>query len=453
MISIKSIEIFQLFGTFNHKIEFSQDDDLTILLGQNGIGKTAILRLLNMIFNHQLSRLTDIPFQEAVIEFYDNKKICIELSKGSIDEVQDYEISNGEFLLSTSCNRIAEKVKDALKSVKNYISENFKNDDEIWIDRNTGVWMTSEELVWKCYEEHPSWLIDVEDIYPVWLYQIIDECHFLFIKTQRLQTDVYSVNVGRVVPRNLLEHQNTLRLYADEMKIRLQKLQQEYGQKAAELDQSYPYRLVDNFEDMVFSKAELTSSSKMLEALDEKREQLVDAGLLNRTQWQSRQLNTNFKSAYALKAITLYIADTKEKFAIFNDELKRIELFRKLINERFLKKEITVNASDGFLVRSTITGSEIPLERLSSGEQHLLVQYFSLIFRLKEGTVVLIDEPEISLHVSWQKRYISEMMKIVKLNRMKVIIATHSPTLIGKYWAMTKELDKHIEGNGEKSEG
>lgn len=450
-MSIKSIEITQLFGTFNHKIEFSKDDDLTILLGQNGIGKTAILRLLNMIFNHQLSRLTGIPFQEAVIEFYDSKKICIALSKGTIDNVLDYDISNGEFLLSTSCNRIAEKIKDALKSVRNYVSENFKNDDEIWIDRNTGEWMTSEELIWKCYEEHPHLLIDVEDIYPVWLYQIIDECHLLYIQTQRLQTDVYSVNSSRVVSRNQLEHQNTLRLFANEMKTRLQKLQQDYGQKAAELDQSYPYRLVDNFDDLVFSKAELTSSSKMLDELDEKREQLVEAGLLNRTQWQSRQLNTNFKSAYALKAITLYISDSEEKFSIFNDELKRIELFRNLINDRFLKKEIMVNALNGFIVRSTITGAEIPLEKLSSGEQHLLVQFFSLIYRLKEGTVVLIDEPEISLHVSWQKRYISEMMKIIKLNKMKVIIATHSPTLIGKYWGVTKELDKNIEVNAEES--
>lgn len=45
---IKSITVSGLFGTFNHNIEFSQGNDVTILLGQNGIGKTAILRLINV---------------------------------------------------------------------------------------------------------------------------------------------------------------------------------------------------------------------------------------------------------------------------------------------------------------------------------------------------------------------------------------------------------------------
>ncbi len=33
MLTIKSIEIVQLFGTINHQIEFSKEDDITILLG------------------------------------------------------------------------------------------------------------------------------------------------------------------------------------------------------------------------------------------------------------------------------------------------------------------------------------------------------------------------------------------------------------------------------------
>lgn len=130
---------------------------------------------------------------------------------------------------------------------------------------------------------------------------------------------------------------------------------------------------------------------------------------------------------------------------MFDDELKKIELFRKLINIRFLKKEVNVSVDDGISVKSIETGFNIPLERLSSGEQHLLVLYYDLIFRFQEGTLVLIDEPEISLHVSWQKRFINEMMKIMEVNGMKALIATHSPTLIGKYWHLTRELDKNLE--------
>lgn len=126
-------------------------------------------------------------------------------------------------------------------------------------------------------------------------------------------------------------------------------------------------------------------------------------------------------------------------------------MFRKLINIRFLKKKVYVNVNDGISVESTETGFGIPLDRLSSGEQHLLVLYYYLIFRFQEGTLVLIDEPEISLHVSWQKRFINEMMKIMEVNGMKALIATHSPTLIGKYWHLTRELDKELEGTVDES--
>ena len=146
------------------------------------------------------------------------------------------------------------------------------------------------------------------------------------------------------------------------------------------------------------------------------------------------------------------IKDTEEKFSIFEKELERIELFRNLINERFLQKIVVINSTEGMCIESTETGFDIPLEKLSSGEQHLLVLYYDMIFRYKEGTLVLVDEPEISLHVSWQKRFVSEMKKIMKVNGLKAIIATHSPTLIGRYWGLTRELDKYIEDrcNGTK---
>jgi predicted ATP-binding protein involved in virulence len=151
-----------------------------------------------------------------------------------------------------------------------------------------------------------------------------------------------------------------------------------------------------------------------------------------------------------LKAISIHIEDTKEKFSLFDEELERIELFRSLINERFLQKVVVIDPTEGICIESTETGFDIPLEKLSSGEQHLLVLYYDMIFRFPKGTLVLIDEPEISLHVSWQKRFISEMKKIMKINGMKAIIATHSPTLIGRYWGLTRELDKNIgkEDNG-----
>lgn len=203
MVELKSIAVEKLFGVFNHQIEYAPKNDVTILLGQNGIGKTAILRLLNMIFNHQLSKLTDIPFRKAILKFSNGQELHITQSKGLVeyDNIQDYDISDGGFMNSTSCSMIAENVKDVLRSIRSYTSENYKNDEDVWIDRKTGEWMSSEELIWRCYEKEPSVLIDCKDIYPVWLYSLIDSIKVSFIQTQRLQTQVASVVPGRVLSK------------------------------------------------------------------------------------------------------------------------------------------------------------------------------------------------------------------------------------------------------------
>lgn len=445
MLSIKSIEIIGLFGSLHHSIDFSKEEDIAILLGQNGIGKTAILKLLNMLFNHQLSNLVDIPFESAVLTFSEGQELHINMKSGYLNEVMDYDLYGDDFLNSTSCSNIANNVRDALKRCSSFISDNYRNLDDIWVDKKTGEFISSEELLWKCHEEGKDGQVDWSIIYPEWLYTIITSIHVEFIQTQRLYTQIVSIIPGRSVSRNNVEYQSTLKLIANEMKIRLTKIQQEYGQKSAELDESYPYRLVEKMEDLVFSKAELTTLKSSLDEIESRRERLRNAGLLIKTEWQTRSLSTNTRSAYVLKAISLHINDTKEKFALFDDELKRIELFRNLINERFFQKAIVIDPIEGICIESTDTGQDIAIDKLSSGEQHLIVLYYNMIFRFPMGTLVLIDEPEISLHVSWQKHFVTELKKIMKLNSMKAIIATHSPSLIGRYWGLTRELDKGFE--------
>ena len=71
------------------------------------------------------------------------------------------------------------------------------------------------------------------------------------------------------------------------------------------------------------------------------------------------------------------------------------------------------------------------LDSLSSGEQHELVLHYDLLFRVPSNTIVLIDEPELSLHVAWQKRFLSDLVDIVKLSGFDALIATHSPFIVG----------------------
>jgi len=54
---------------------------------------------------------------------------------------------------------------------------------------------------------------------------------------------------------------------------------------------------------------------------------------------------------------------------------------------------------------------------------------FKLIFETPPSSLVLIDEPEISLHVLWQLEFMPDLFEIQEANRFQAIIATHSPQI------------------------
>lgn len=82
---------------------------------------------------------------------------------------------------------------------------------------------------------------------------------------------------------------------------------------------------------------------------------------------------------------------------------------------------------------------------MSSGEQHLLIMIATLIFESEKIDLVLLDEPEISLHPAWQEQFINIIDSIKKLNNIKIIISTHSPSLIGENWNGVIELAELFE--------
>lgn len=78
----------------------------------------------------------------------------------------------------------------------------------------------------------------------------------------------------------------------------------------------------------------------------------------------------------------------------------------------------------------SVTGEFIDVTLLSSGEQHEVVLLYNLIFEVPDSSILLVDEPENSLHVAWQQMIISDLMQIAKIKKLQLIVATHSPTIV-----------------------
>ena len=74
-------------------------------------------------------------------------------------------------------------------------------------------------------------------------------------------------------------------------------------------------------------------------------------------------------------------------------------------------------------------GEEFDINDLSSGEKQLFLRTLSIKMLEPKNSIILIDEPELSLHPKWQQRIIEVYKKIGENNQ--IIIATHSPHILG----------------------
>ena len=110
-----------------------------------------------------------------------------------------------------------------------------------------------------------------------------------------------------------------------------------------------------------------------------------------------------------------------------------------IVNDLLINKSVYINESNILSVRMD-NGAALPLDRLSSGEKQILVLFYLLLFEARHGSLAIIDEPEISLHVAWQQRLGKTFSDIARLRGLHVIIATHSPQVIHDNWDLSVEL-------------
>jgi predicted ATP-binding protein involved in virulence len=129
-------------------------------------------------------------------------------------------------------------------------------------------------------------------------------------------------------------------------------------------------------------------------------------------------------------ALALYSNDTKQKLAVYEKLDKMMIKFSSIISDLFLDKKIIFSQDQGFSFIDSDTNLELSLDKLSSGEQNIIVILYRLIFQIPENSLVLIDEPEISLHLGWQRSFLNILSEIIAINPMDIIISTHSPSII-----------------------
>ena len=414
-LRIRQIRIDGLFGLYNHCINLNLKERVTILHGPNGVGKTITLRMVDALLERTPDIFFQVPFRLFSIEFTDGTSV--RLSRPSLDRFEEvfyYRFTDG--------NGIQEKPDD-MYATEGPPSASAKPPKSI-----------------------PVKLFDITAEKPIKNNENLGFSHETFWQN-KINAHLIGINRLFNVPfkqpdGSIVLNQNiysTIKTYANDLIDKIKSTLAIYGQKSQTLDQSFPQRLLTTF---LLNDAGLKDR---MARLDTQRQELREIGLLDEAAtpiFEPSSLDELITKEK--KFVTIYVQDTEQKLSVLDNLARRIKLFLDNINHKFKNKHLRIDRDKGFVVTNDL-GQNLDLESLSSGEQHEIVLHYGLLFRIEPNTLVLIDEPDIHLHVSWQDHFLPDLLKIVEIAQFDVLIATHSPYIVGDYIELMVSLDTGTE--------
>jgi len=421
---INKLKITKLFGRFDYDL-ILEDKQIVILTGPNGYGKSTILRIIQVIMNKKMSVIGKLKFFvqldfeiiEAVLsgnsstwkiqKFEDSLAINeIKLPLDIFDEVFMRTPSrlmkkyNEEFIYDTA---ISNNYRELIFSQEHFRPFDTNHDDFLLGNAPRTVRKNLERIK-----------------------QILNEATgpVYFIKEQRLlKPKRFKKGEDEVV--------NVIEDLPNSFKELINDISSNYSAIANDLDSSYPNRLFNT--DKGINKSEYETK---MEEMFQKFEKLRKYNISDMNQSE----NVVYKEEHS-KALKIYFEDFDKKYEVYEDFITKLDLFTDIVNSRLLFKQVKLNRENGILiVDENGTNKDMRLASLSSGEKQVIILFYQLIFESDSEILLLIDEPEISLHIMWQKQFMGDMLKVAEYKNQKVIIATHSPQILNNHWEFQIDL-------------
>jgi predicted ATP-binding protein involved in virulence len=454
---IKQISVSGLFGVFDHVIPLNLDERITIIHGPNGFGKTAILRLLNGLFNSKYSVFQTIPFKNFLVEFDNGSSAEIVKTAKTSERKREGDYSIVFNFYEPNLKEITSPLKktnnltdlsfkfsdltlDDINALDDLVPELSRTDVGTWRYLPTGEYLTLQDVRERFEDFLPS-LVQLREE-PERLKFLKSVINVRLIESQRLLNYVSNSSFrtdGKKKPSIL----STVSAYSSELAQLIQSKLAEYSTTSQFLDRTFPARVVKQRLSLNLTEEQLRHQLSELEAT---RSRLIQADLLDKDENSDFQIQPQNIDDSTKNILSVYVEDVGKKLNVFNEIARKIELLKRIINSKFASsyKEVNFNKDKGFVFTlyhpsSSISETLSPYD-LSSGEQHEVVLLYELLFKVQPNSLVLIDEPELSLHVGWQVQFLKDLQEITKLADIDVLMATHSPDIIQDRWDLTVEL-------------
>jgi len=430
-VTIKSVKIEKLFEIFDYDIEYADGENVLIITGPNGFGKTTILNILYNLYSKRFQFFYKLVFDRIIIEF--SHKISIEIIKTVNDKEEVKELIFNFFheneLVEVESLDYLPILETIFEEAENGIHFT-KVDTNRWRRRNLRNHriFTLETLVDEFLDESTY----IPNIQSNKIKEVLSEANVYLIKEQRLLKKMIALDDDGNDYTEREYFEETIEMCSWDLRSILNNSIKQSHNTSQELESTYTTRLIS--EKRKITKEEY---NERFTNLQEKQNKLIKYGLYE------KQATLEYSETDA-KALLVYLNDLEKKLSIFDELLEKLDLFTKILNERrFTFKSIKINREKGFYFE-TSKGKNLQMNELSSGEQHEVVLLYELIFNTTSSTLVLVDEPETSLHITWQKEFVKDLLKIIKIQNFQVMIATHAPAIINDRWDLVYNLEKAV---------
>ncbi len=409
----------KIYGFLDLDVSFN--DDLSFLHGKNGTGKTTVLKLIYYLTNPSLLDLYIIRFLEV--------KLILEI------EDRLYEIAAKKI----------EEYKMVLQVVE--ITHGRVNRRELIIDppsykSNRAIYRDTEEM-----EEYINSVMNREERNDTLLF-LNNIQSILFLGLDRMQKLSKSVNRRRRLKNSLIDTDESMRESLENIYMQYKTSKKEEEKILEEFRKEIIFH---SFETLTDSTSEVEVSLDQLKEALKDRDNIRDTfGMLSDPRL-TESLDHFFDAVQSYVDISINSEDDLNFYRViyFTEMNKLVDLhrivtsyqkdieqplrkfshFEMLMNQFFADsgKELKIDFGEVRLFNNGSVSSST--KSLSSGERQLFL-IFSKVFFASSSEVLIIDEPELSLHPTWQKMFVKKLRNTC--NNMQLIMATHSPEIVAR---------------------
>lgn len=461
---IKRIQVDKLFGKYDYNIDIANDEDVSIVIAPNGCGKTTIFKMIDAFLNCSLYSfydIKDVPFERFECELSSGDTIIVNRTYDMLHEPTDPSM-------------IRERRNVRYEKIFYRLGLNFL----IFI-------ALKDEMVDGAGPLHEFSIIDellADEGTPVALGQLVRGAHTNFDSKEPIKC--FFDDFSNLLSRTFDGLNGMYEACGCATRINYISANRLGLHTALPMRRRFSRDDEDEFENSPLVSASKSITSKTFSKIETYNSYKTKAqnslpGLYLKSgksqgfeefapKWQSyleeleKFNDLGFLSDVDASSIKSITKEEYDKFGQFLDTY--LDLFTKTIkplNEDYEKfrlfKEIfdTRNEITGKYIKFTSKGLEIHLKgepdengedrklditRLSSGEKHDFIMFYNLIFAAPANGIVLIDEPEISLHIEWQEEFVDRLIDICAMNGLQAIVATHSPHIINSHFDILKDL-------------